>query len=216
MPHKDPVKRKAYWDAYRKTERCKERRRRWNEKLKAWRRSEEGRDVYYDLNLRALYGIGIAEYKALYAAQGGRCAICDAHQSELTYRLGVDHDHATGAVRGLLCVPCNQGIGHLKDSVELLRKALAYLSRPLIAPSQAPVTEPKRSGWLYTAAYRANVTGEEVAPKVQPDGLRFTPDEVRTIRMSQERGAVLAKRYGVSQQLICGIRKRRRYRDIPD
>lgn len=41
--------------------------------------------------------------------------------------LRVDHCHDTGKVRGLLCVTCNAGIGYLKDSPQLLRKAVDYL-----------------------------------------------------------------------------------------
>ncbi|WP_083230265.1 endonuclease VII domain-containing protein [Curtobacterium sp. UCD-KPL2560] len=54
---------------------------------------------------------------------GGACAICGS-----TNDLRVDHDHKTGAVRGLLCSPCNVGIGWLQDDVALLRQAIGYLS----------------------------------------------------------------------------------------
>lgn len=41
--------------------------------------------------------------------------------------LVVDHDHTTGAVRGLLCSACNTGIGHLKDDPAVVAAALHYL-----------------------------------------------------------------------------------------
>lgn len=41
--------------------------------------------------------------------------------------LAVDHDHETGKVRGLLCKSCNLAIGKFKESVEIVRRALAYL-----------------------------------------------------------------------------------------
>ncbi len=60
----------------------------------------------------------------------GRCAICGVPAAEADEGvLEVDHCHDTGVVRGLLCGPCNRGIGNLGDSPELLRKATDYLAR---------------------------------------------------------------------------------------
>ncbi|BCJ35608.1 recombination endonuclease VII [Actinocatenispora thailandica] len=39
----------------------------------------------------------------------------------------VDHDHVTGGVRGILCFNCNGGLGHFRDNVEHLAKAISYL-----------------------------------------------------------------------------------------
>jgi Recombination endonuclease VII len=40
----------------------------------------------------------------------------------------VDHDHATGKVRGLLCMNCNVAIGHLRDDSAILLRLAAYLN----------------------------------------------------------------------------------------
>ena len=53
------------------------------------------------------YGISVADYRAMFEKQDGKCAICKRHQSELSKKLSVDHDHKTGKVRGLLCSHCN-------------------------------------------------------------------------------------------------------------
>jgi hypothetical protein len=74
--------------------------------------------------LRTAYGLTAAEYDALLAKQAGRCAICGTQPVK---RLAVDHEHATGKVRGLLCSTCNSGLGHFKDSVPALENAIAYL-----------------------------------------------------------------------------------------
>ena len=84
-----------------------------------------------------LYGITEDEYNALLRLQGGRCAICKRRPR--TKRLAVDHDHATGLVRGLLCANnengCNRAvIANLEQAVDgglqAARRAVAYLEDP--------------------------------------------------------------------------------------
>ena len=60
-------------------------------------------------------------------AQNGKCLVCGDTESYLGHRLAVDHDHQTGAIRGLLCKGCNLGLGNLKDRADLMDKAAAYL-----------------------------------------------------------------------------------------
>lgn len=74
------------------------------------------------------YGITPSHVEVLLRLQGGRCAICRTDSPGGKWgRLNVDHCHLTGRVRGLLCDPCNRGIGFLKESPERLRIAAAYL-----------------------------------------------------------------------------------------
>lgn len=56
--------------------------------------------------------------------QEGRCAICRKPAPE-----HVDHDHATGQPRGILCFNCNQGLGNFRDDPVLLARAVDYLMR---------------------------------------------------------------------------------------
>lgn len=77
------------------------------------------------------YNITADEYTALAQRQEGRCAICRGKSNrsklrELKY-LSVDHDHADGTVRGLLCNNCNAGLGMFKDNPTLLKLAALYL-----------------------------------------------------------------------------------------
>lgn len=79
-------------------------------------------------NFRArVYGMSKEQYQELVALQDGRCAICGGPPGERA--LAVDHDHATGQIRSLLCTRCNIGIGGFRDDPTLLREALAYLER---------------------------------------------------------------------------------------
>ena len=77
--------------------------------------------------MQRLYKISLETYNSMYAAQGGCCAICKKHQSELKRTLSVDHCHRTGRVRALLCGNCNKGIGNLQDDPALVTAALSYL-----------------------------------------------------------------------------------------
>lgn len=71
------------------------------------------------------YGIPRAEYEAMVEAQQGRCAICGEVPHDKNLR--VDHDHATGKVRGLLCPQCNAGLGNFRDSFTRMQRAFGYL-----------------------------------------------------------------------------------------
>jgi len=80
-----------------------------------------------DSKLVKKYGITFDDFKAMLKNQNYLCAICHIHQSELVYRMAVDHDHGTGKVRGLLCRPCNHALGLLKDDPRNAARASEYL-----------------------------------------------------------------------------------------
>ena len=74
-----------------------------------------------------MYGITIDDYSAMLDKQGGKCAICGKHYTELKKSLCVDHDHKTGSVRGLLCHYCNTFLGMMGDDPDKIRLAAQYL-----------------------------------------------------------------------------------------
>ncbi|MBI2325363.1 MAG: endonuclease VII domain-containing protein [Chloroflexi bacterium] len=83
---------------------------------------------------KKLYGITAEQHEFLLDAQGGRCAICGTKENS-GVALGVDHRHDTGAIRGLLCDPCNIGIGGLREDPTLLAAAIQYVQRqPPVIP----------------------------------------------------------------------------------
>lgn len=76
------------------------------------------------------YGLTPEQYEEMYDEQHGRCAICGERLAVLC----VDHDHATGAIRGLLCSPCNLAVGFLRDDPARARAAALYLTNPPGSP----------------------------------------------------------------------------------
>lgn len=70
-----------------------------------------------------MYGLGSERYDMLRLAQINRCGICDEPLDQQGPS-HVDHDHETGAVRGLLCADCNRGLGCFKDSPDVLQSAI--------------------------------------------------------------------------------------------
>jgi hypothetical protein len=96
---------------------------------------------YRRAELQRKFGISLEDYNVILEEQGGVCAICS--QPETAIRMGrvlplsVDHNHRTGAVRGLLCTACNIGLGSLAESKVRLNAAIAYLDK-----WQARETEP--------------------------------------------------------------------------
>lgn len=76
------------------------------------------------------YNLTISSYDKLVKLQGNKCAICGTSEPKGTSTLNrwyVDHNHETGEVRGLLCSPCNTGLGNFYDNAEVLRRAAKYL-----------------------------------------------------------------------------------------
>ena len=91
----------------------------------AWRKNNitVARERARERHLRRMYGMSMAAFSALLRGQENRCAICRALDGDWV----VDHDHTSGAVRGVLCRQCNIALGGFKDSVAALTQAIKYL-----------------------------------------------------------------------------------------
>lgn len=104
----DPEAYKAYWREYHVAN--KERRR--------------------DQRLTKLYNVPAGWYEETLAAQGGKCATCDATEPGGAGKsFHVDHDHVTGQVRGLLCHDCNTALRDLPRMKRLVAYAESFVIR---------------------------------------------------------------------------------------
>jgi hypothetical protein len=94
------------------------------------KRREAGK--YREYLLKYKYDLTVDQYDAIFAAQGGVCAICGRAEAgrEGHKNLAVDHCHTSNRIRGLLCHSCNRALGLLQDSERVLERALAYIKRP--------------------------------------------------------------------------------------
>lgn len=114
-----PEKARAYQNAYRARNRGKE--------------NARERSGY----LRRTYGITKDDFAAILNRQNHVCAIC-SRRCITGKALAVDHVHSTGRIRGLLCAPCNRGLGMFGDDPERLRVAIAYLEASCDARVRGP------------------------------------------------------------------------------
>jgi hypothetical protein len=74
--------------------------------------------------LKRAFNLYQAKLDELIREQGGLCAVCRKKPPE-----HIHHDHVTGEVRGVLCGPCNLGLGLFGDDIERLAAAVGYLKQ---------------------------------------------------------------------------------------
>lgn len=96
---------------------------------KRWRENNRERHAEQTrwAKIKSKYGLTKKAFLALLKSQGGRCAICRTKEPGGRGAWHIDHDHATGKNRGLLCSGCNRGIGLMGDDPERLRAAADYI-----------------------------------------------------------------------------------------
>ena len=59
----------------------------------------------------------------------GKCMTCGRERREDEKDFHIDHDHVTGAYRGLLCPRCNTSLGYAEESPALLASWIVYLMK---------------------------------------------------------------------------------------
>ena len=135
------LNRRNYDNAYRKRRRQEdaafrlqryEIQKRWASKnpefRQAYTTSEHGKRKHKSAKLKNKFGISLDQFESLFEAQGKTCKACGSSEH---YGRGwhTDHCHETGAVRGILCHPCNTSLGQFKENPERIRRLAVYAER---------------------------------------------------------------------------------------
>lgn len=124
------AKARLYWASHPKNASQKERQRTIRRQTRI-KKAEYYSRLSREYLLNHKYGLSIAQYEQMCEKQKGKCAICGEIPPK---RLCVDHDHLTGKVRGLLCIPCNAWLARFENE-NLMRKATQYLAQSLAKPT---------------------------------------------------------------------------------
>jgi hypothetical protein len=100
-----------------------------NATKRAWYKVNSDKHKAYQR--KGMYGIVDSEVRKLLETQNNSCSICEKIfiPGNRQTSFHVDHDHATGKVRGLLCGKCNSALGFLDDSFSLCIRAADYIRR---------------------------------------------------------------------------------------
>lgn len=106
-----------------------------HEKYKAMKNKWNRSDKYYDMYYKKRFGITFAEVNSMLAIQNGRCSNiacgCEIaiHPKDNQKKAVVDHCHATGRVRSMMCVKCNTLLGHVENTQSVIFGLLDYLNK---------------------------------------------------------------------------------------
>ena len=118
----------AYARGYRRRDPQLTKQRR-KEQYDRFRVRDDYRQKKLQYRLQEMYNLTLEEFDDMVSQQKGLCAICRKPNNVIGERLGVDHDHNTGEVRGLLCNHCNKGLAGFRDNPKILKNAINYLSK---------------------------------------------------------------------------------------
>jgi hypothetical protein len=104
----------------------------WSEYMREYRKRNPS--IMKSIDLKKRFGISLEEYQLMLESQNYVCKLCGNPEKSRDHRtkkiryLAVDHCHTNGNIRGLLCSDCNTALGLFKDNVEVLQKAIDYVS----------------------------------------------------------------------------------------
>ena len=115
-------------------------------------------DKIWEDHIERYYGVTKELYESILKFQGNGCAICKVSTPVCKRKyFSVDHNHLTGAVRGLLCSHCNHGLGNFKDNIKIMKNSIIYLiNAPLCKFQLVFNTEGRRDAKRHAEAIQKN------------------------------------------------------------
>ena len=125
----------------------------YKRKARSWSKSNPMNGAYTKVkkHYAGTYSEFVSEVKALRRDCGNKCCVCGDDESKLSRRLCIDHCHASGRLRGLLCDSCNLALGKLRENFSIVMRLADYVKNRCgvdisgHVPRQATAT-PNRSG----------------------------------------------------------------------
>lgn len=152
-----------------------------------------------DERLQRDFGITLENYQQMLAEQNGVCALCFQPEKRIISKngkiseLAVDHCHATGKIRGLLCAQCNTGLGLFYDNTEVLTRAISYLTQ-YKGNNMSETTKKKSKSWPRIGSLRRGENGSyiklEANVTILVDGQPIEMNEARVVRLDDPRASV--------------------------
>jgi hypothetical protein len=135
-------------------------------------------------HLKRQYDLTEHEVEAMRDAQGGVCAICRTAPA-----VHVDHDHATGKVRGMLCFSCNAALGHFKDEPAVLRRAARYLETDAAKGARGPSTSHRDEvAWEIVLSHRTAAAEPGFLEQLVPVGGPSRLEQLFAARLAELAG----------------------------
>lgn len=96
----------------------------------AWRaRNPDRVQAWHRRALYKKYGLTEDIIRSKLNSQHEACAICLVPFGTGATKMVIDHDHATGTARDLLCTICNTRLGNIEKRGVWLRQAVRYLRK---------------------------------------------------------------------------------------
>jgi hypothetical protein len=136
-PEKYKMQSKNYY--YKNIEKCKVYMKKYNEKhaeenrnrSRKWAKDNRARHNEHGISgRRKKNGFTKKLFIDTINKQQGKCSICSTILTKGLQKTAAcaDHNHETNTPRGILCKGCNLMLGHAKDNILILTKAIEYIN----------------------------------------------------------------------------------------